>query len=130
MAEWLVEEGIGEVRAALVEDGRILAARVEWPASMAGVGGPLPWDVAAHHGLLAIDHLLRVYPDRRIVLLGYSGGCKVIHDWVDTRPKDRHRIIAAGKPFWFTVSRYSPSLGLAPRAHKPAIGTMTRRITT
>lgn len=71
-------------------------ARVEWPASMAGVGGPLSWTVAAHHGVLAIDHLARVYPDRRLILLGYSGGCRVVHDWVDTRAHDRPRVIAAG----------------------------------
>jgi hypothetical protein len=29
-ATWLVEEGIGETRAALVEGGTILAARIDW----------------------------------------------------------------------------------------------------
>ncbi|MFL6732633.1 MAG: ribonuclease, partial [Sphingomicrobium sp.] len=29
MAEWLVERGIGETRAALVADGRIIEARIE-----------------------------------------------------------------------------------------------------
>ncbi len=70
--------------------------RAEWPASMAGVGGPLSWTVAAHHGLLSIDHLLRTHPNRQAILLGYSGGCRVVHDWVDTRPQDRHRIAAVG----------------------------------
>lgn len=32
MAEWLVEEGIGEHRAILVEGGKIVAARVDWLA--------------------------------------------------------------------------------------------------
>lgn len=35
MAEWLIEEGIGEHRAALVEHGEILAARIEWPGALA-----------------------------------------------------------------------------------------------
>ena len=34
MAEWLYEDGIGEGRAALVEDGRILAARIELPDTL------------------------------------------------------------------------------------------------
>ena len=34
MAEWLYEAGIGEARAALVEDGRIIAARVERPGGL------------------------------------------------------------------------------------------------
>lgn len=32
---WYVEEGIGEHRAVLLEDGRIVAAQVEWPGSLA-----------------------------------------------------------------------------------------------
>lgn len=34
MAEWLVEKGIGEERAILLEQGRIAAARLMWPGSM------------------------------------------------------------------------------------------------
>ncbi|MEH3035477.1 MAG: ribonuclease [Sphingomonas adhaesiva] len=34
MAEWLYEEGVGEARAALVEDERILAARIELPETL------------------------------------------------------------------------------------------------
>lgn len=34
MAEWLYEAGIGEARAALVADGRILAARIELPDTL------------------------------------------------------------------------------------------------
>lgn len=35
MAEWLVEQGIGEERAVLVEGGEILAAKIDWPGSLA-----------------------------------------------------------------------------------------------
>ena len=36
MAEWLYEAGIGEARAALVEDGAIVEARIELPGLRAG----------------------------------------------------------------------------------------------
>ena len=35
MAEWLVEEGIGEDRAVLLEGERIAAARIDWPGELA-----------------------------------------------------------------------------------------------
>ena len=41
MAEWLYEDGIGEARAALVDDARILAARIELPGD-ARVGTVAP----------------------------------------------------------------------------------------
>jgi len=35
LPEWLIEEGIGEDRAALFEDGRIVGARIDWPGELA-----------------------------------------------------------------------------------------------
>lgn len=70
--------------------------RVEWPASLAGIGGHLSWAASAHHGVLHLDQLLHDHPGERVILLGYSGGCRVVHDWLDTRPKHRHRVAAVG----------------------------------
>lgn len=40
MAEWLYEDGIGENRAVLVQDGRIVEARTEWPGLSVGTVTP------------------------------------------------------------------------------------------
>lgn len=70
--------------------------RAKWPASMATVGGPMSWTTAAHHGVLELDKIVRDRPDDKLILLGYSGGCRVIHDWLDQRPDDHHRVVAVG----------------------------------
>lgn len=70
--------------------------RVEWPASMVGVGGSHSWAVAAHHGVLALDKIAADHPRDDLVLLGYSGGNRVVHDWLDQRPHMRDRVAAAG----------------------------------
>ena len=82
----------------LREQGRqVVPTRVTWPASMAGVGGPKSWDAAAREGVEDIDRILRANPGREVVLLGYSGGCKVIHDWLGAQPaRGLERVRAVG----------------------------------
>lgn len=71
-------------------------ARLEWPASMAGVGGRLSWTQSVAVGLLGLDAIVDRQPDEKIVLLGYSGGCRVVHEWLETRPEQHHRVVAVG----------------------------------
>jgi hypothetical protein len=58
MPEWLLERGIGETRAALVEDGRMLEARVERPGGAPALGdiwfARLTRITAAGRGFLAL----------------------------------------------------------------------------
>lgn len=70
--------------------------RIEWPASMAGIGGSASWTTAAHHGVLALDKIAADHPDDTLILLAYSGGNRVVHDWLDTRPQHHHRVAAVG----------------------------------
>ena len=71
--------------------------KVQWDASMAMVGGNTSWNNAAHKGVINLDGIVNhLAPDTRIILLGYSGGCKVIHDWLDTRWGSLNRIAAVG----------------------------------
>lgn len=59
LAEWLYEDGIGERRAILVDDDRILEAQVEWPGELqagAVVAGRLAAIlVPGRHGIFALD---------------------------------------------------------------------------
>jgi pimeloyl-ACP methyl ester carboxylesterase len=75
---------------------KIRALKIIWPASMATVGGPLSWPDSARVGVEALDTLLRENPGEKFILVGYSGGCRVIHDWLDSRPEQLSRIAAVG----------------------------------
>ena len=88
---------IGHITARLLQKtARHQVVPVHWPAAMAGIGGRTSWSVSAHIGLLALDRIADDFPDEQLVLLGYSGGCRVIHEWLDTRPQEHHRVAAVG----------------------------------
>lgn len=70
--------------------------RIEWPASIGPVGGPASWTEATRQGLSALDEIATRRPREPIVLMGYSGGCRVVHDWLDARPLQRDRVAAVG----------------------------------
>ena len=71
--------------------------RVVWPASMAGIGGPLSWADASSEGVQWLDDTIRTAPeDTRLILLGYSGGCRVIHEWLDQNPDLLDQVAAVG----------------------------------
>ena len=72
MAEWLVEEGIGEHRAVLIEHGTILAARVEWGE-------------AVRAGLVADAKLIAKPAGARRGLARLTDGSEVL---VDALPRD------------------------------------------
>ena len=88
---------LGHVSARLSQKtGQHRIIPVNWPASMAGIGGPQSWTVAAHMGVLELDKITREHPDQPLILLAYSGGNRVVHDWLDTRPEMLDRVAAVG----------------------------------
>ena len=88
---------IGNVTARLAQKtARHQVVPVHWPAAMVGIGGRTSWAVSAHIGVLDLDRIAAEHPGEDLVQLGYSGGCRVIHDWLATRPQEHHRVAAVG----------------------------------
>lgn len=71
------------------------AIRVEWPASIGPIGGNLSWTDAAKIGMAGIDEILAANPGP-VVLLAYSGGCKLVHDWLEANPDRLEQVAAVG----------------------------------
>lgn len=72
------------------------ATRVQWPASMATVGGKYSWKDASGIGYADVNRILFENPDEKVILLGYSGGCRVVHEWMEYNPDKLDRIAAVG----------------------------------
>lgn len=71
-------------------------SKVSWPASMATVGGNLSWTESSKIGVEAINEIVDKKPERSFILLGYSGGCRVVHEWMEKNPHRLDRIAAVG----------------------------------
>ncbi|ADD80924.1 LysB [Rhodococcus phage ReqiPepy6] len=73
-------------------------SRVEWPASMASVGGPLSWTEASKIGVADVNRIIDTHsnPGKQFILLAYSGGNRVIHEWMEQNPEKLHKIAAVG----------------------------------
>lgn len=101
----LVADGIGTkgMTSQVIDDAvRRLASRtggrafwIEWPASMMGVGGPLSWEESTRIGVEKIYELLKDTDDD-IVLMAYSGGCRVVREFLKLFPDYHDRIRAVG----------------------------------
>ena len=64
LAEWLVEAGIGETRAALVEDGYILEARIDRNDGRVRAEARCPYNAHGHRTAEnALDYYLLIQPE-------------------------------------------------------------------
>lgn len=70
--------------------------RVEWPASMAMVGGTKSWNESTRIGISEINKIVSEIGNDTFILLGYSGGCRVIHEWMEQNPNDLGRVKSVG----------------------------------
>lgn len=68
---------------------------VPWHAAMLGVGGDGSW---ADNAAAGVDMLVSRMGrhDEQVILLAYSGGNKVVHDFLDEHPEYHDRIAAVG----------------------------------
>lgn len=72
------------------------AARVVWPASMAMVGGTKPWNESTEIAIQEIDNVISKIGEQTFILLGYSGGCRPVREWLERNPHLLHRVVAVG----------------------------------
>lgn len=70
--------------------------RVNWPASMASVGGPMSWTESSKIGVRDINRIMDENPDKKCILLAYSGGNRPVHEWLEQNPDKLKRIAAVG----------------------------------
>lgn len=103
---------------------------VPWHAAMLGVGGAGSW---ADNAAAGVDLLARRMDSHheRVVLLAFSGGNKVVHDYLDAHPEHHDRIAAVGllSDPWRPADRWQhgtpdprPRYGIMGERHGPISG--------
>lgn len=109
MAEWLIERGIGESRAILVEHGRIIAARVHWP------GGLEP-------GLVAEAQIVHRRAGSRRGTARFEGGAEALVDGLPADATEGARLLlritraGLGERDRAKLPQAKPAPGARPRA--------------
>lgn len=68
---------------------------IPYPAAMMGVGGPESWERSTEVGLHNLVEAVKKSDDD-LVLVGYSGGCKPLHEFLSRFPQYHDRIKAVG----------------------------------
>jgi ribonuclease G len=120
LAEWIIEQGIGETRWLLVDGDRVLAARLEWPGELAAgqvVSGQLvSKPKGAKRGLVQLDDAREVLVDHLPPHLTEGAGLSLAIT--------RAALAERGR-FKRAQGRYQESNNPAPPAHRQ--GAAVRR---
>ncbi|MGQ0659395.1 ribonuclease [Sphingosinicella sp.] len=123
MAEWLYEEGIGENRAALVDDNRILIAEIELPSGSPRVGAVVRARlVDARAGALLLDGGEEAALAKPVA--GLSQGAALMVEIVREAMPERGRV----KPAKAVVTDADPRAGPDLLARIEASGSPVRRL--
>ncbi|WKW86814.1 lysin B [Gordonia phage Conley] len=70
--------------------------RLIWPASMAMVGGTKSWNQSTEAAIEEIDRVVSQINGQTFILLGYSGGCRPVREWLERNPGLLHQVVAVG----------------------------------
>lgn len=79
----------------LVADLKASAIWINWPSAMFGVGGKGSWE---HNARIGVDMIVEEMnrDDDDVILLAYSGGNRVVHEFLDRSPHLIDRVLAVG----------------------------------
>lgn len=74
--------------------------RLLWPASMATVGGNKSWNESTNIAKNNINKAVSQTNGQTFILLGYSGGCRPVREWLEDNADDKQlldRVVAVGQ---------------------------------